>query len=321
MVEREHVNQYTYSFKFYPRIGKVNLNFYFSCCKMLSLFPKVKERMEPARILAKAEAWKKKAHRLSMELRLKSLAEARRFLREHSVVLWNVKAELPNLLDAILGRIANGKERQQGKPAENCLIWRKQLLDDPDFIDCLLFRKQVTVIHQDLWPSVTVFSRVNENGRSASDLSRDARKILGYLKKEGPTDVPQIRRNLRYQSGPESRIFKSACSELLSLLLVVAKQGANTEGKPQIILDTWENAVPRSVKSAADKLKEDDAGIKLLAATLNSSVLSNEKGVPEWFPWQRGQAKEWLDSLVETRTFVRIKGKSGSWIIPRKIIR
>src|SRR5262249_39495205 len=106
--------------------------------------------MQPKTILAKAEAWKRKAHRLSLDLRLRSVSDARKFVREQAVVLWNAKAELPNLADAIIGRVANSAERVHGRPAETCTQWRGQILQDSEFLECNFFRNLSTVLHQDL---------------------------------------------------------------------------------------------------------------------------------------------------------------------------
>src|SRR3990172_9068477 len=108
--------------------------------------------MDIRRVLARAEDWKQRTHRLSLSLRLKSIAEARKFLREHGAVLWSAKAELPNLLDAIIGRVANGQERVYGKPAGSCYQWRWQLLKDPEFLECRYFRRMSAGVHIDLWP-------------------------------------------------------------------------------------------------------------------------------------------------------------------------
>ena len=125
--------------------------------------------------------WKRKSHHLSLPLRLKTLPEAKKFLKEQVVALWNGKAEIPNLLDATLGRIARGRERNQGSAIENCLLWRREILATPDFVECKLFCKLPTVIHQDLWPSVTVISKMN---KEKGPISKEAKRILNYLKEE-----------------------------------------------------------------------------------------------------------------------------------------
>src|SRR3972149_7317467 len=151
--------------------------------------------MDPRRILAKAETWKRRAHRLSLDLRLRSVTDAKKFLREHGVALWNDRGELPNILDALIGRIANGRERVRGKAAENCFAWRGQLLQDPEFLECPFFNRQPTVVYQELWPYFTVVARLNR-GRAEPEplVSRDARKVLNFVAREGPVPSPEIRR-------------------------------------------------------------------------------------------------------------------------------
>jgi len=277
--------------------------------------------MDAEKIFARAETWKKKAHHLSVDLRLRSLADARKFVKEHSIVLWDAKAELPNLLDAILGRIANGKERELGKAAENCKLWREQLLCEPDFVECRFFRKFSTAIHQDLWPFITVFARMNREKVEEGDLlSRDAKKILNYLKREGPTPKNQVRKALKYTSTRDTRLFQKAKMELHSyLILAIRSESAKKEEGP--ILDLWENSMPRMVKSAADKITGSEAGAKLLSASLNSSILSCEKQLPKWFTWANGESGDWAESLVASRNFMRVSRRGDNWIIPRKILR
>src|SRR5688572_25099614 len=172
--------------------------------------------MNPERILAKAEAWKRKTHRLSIDLRLRSVQEATAFLREHGVVLWNAKAELPNLLDAIIGRVANGQERVYGKPAENCYRWREQIMSHPDFLECRFFSKLSTVLHQDLWPFATVFAHINrkKTEEGTNPLSKDARKILAFLQREGPTRTDVLRKALKFSSPEQGRLFHRAKRDL-----------------------------------------------------------------------------------------------------------
>jgi hypothetical protein len=277
--------------------------------------------MNAEKIFTRAETWKKKSHHLSMDLRLRSLADARKFVKEHSIILWDAKAELPNLLDAILGRIANGKERELGKAAENCKLWREQLLCEPDFVECRFFRKYSTAIHQDLWPFITVFARINREKVEEGDLlSRDAKKILNYLKREGPTPKNQVRKALKYTSTRDVRLFQKAKMELHSyLILAIRSESAKREEGP--ILDLWENSMPRPVKTAADKITENEAGARLLSASLNSSILSCEKQLPKWFTWANGESGDWAESLVASRNFMRVARRGDNWIIPRKILR
>ncbi len=277
--------------------------------------------MNAEKIFTRAETWKKKAHCLSMDLRLRSLADARKFLREHSIVLWDAKAELPNLLDAILGKIANGKEREVGKAAENCKLWRDQLLCEPEFVECRFFRKYSTAIHQDLWPFITVFARLNREKVEEGDLlSRDAKRLLNYLKREGPTPKNQVRKALKYTSTRDARLFQKAKMELHSyLILAIRSESTRREEGP--ILDLWENSMPRTVRTSAEKITGIEAGANLLSAAFNSSVLSCEKQLPKWFVWANGESGDWAESLIGSRTFLRIARRGDNWIIPRKILR
>ncbi len=274
--------------------------------------------MNADRVLARAEAWKKKSHCLSMNLRLRSIGEARKFVKEHSIVLWDEKAEVPNLLDAILGRIANGKERQQSKATENCKLWRRQLLSDPEFLECRLFRKYSTAVYQDLWPYITVFSRLNcKAAEEGGELSRDARKIFNYLKKEGPSGIDTIKKGLKFTSSTEGRQFQKAKLELQSLLILVTG-GDSPQGHT---LGLWENLVPKNVRSSADKITPKEAGARLLGAALTSSVLVNEKQLPRLFTWANDESVDWAKALLESRTFMRVPRKTETWIVPRKILR
>lgn len=276
--------------------------------------------MNTEQIFTRAETWKKKAHCLSVNLRLRSLADARKFLKEHSIVLWDAKAELPNLLDAILGRIANGKEREVGKAAENCKLWRDQLLREPEFLECRFFRRYSTAIHQELWPFITVFARLNREKVEEGDLlSRDAKKILNYLKREGPTPKNQVRKALKYTSTREARLFQKAKMELHSHLILAIRH-VSTTSEEGLVLDLWENCMPRTIRSSADKITEVEAGAKLLSAALNSSVLVCEKQLPKWFTWANVESGDWAQSLLASRAFMRIVRRGDNWIIPRKIL-
>jgi hypothetical protein len=278
--------------------------------------------MTPERIFTKAEAWKRKTHRLSLDLRLKSVGEAASFLREHGVVLWNAKAELPNLLDAIIGRVANGRERVYGKPAENCYRWREQLMSNQDFLECRFFSRLSTVLHQDLWPFATVFARENRKKAEAGQgVSRDGRKIIVFLEQEGPMRTDHLRKALRFTTPEQGRIFHRAKRDLQNKLILLAKEDPDSKVHTHAeILDFWENSMPKVVRTKADQIDHPGGRLKLLSATLQSCVLSNEKRIPAWFNWCEEGVVESLENLLQKKDFVRVPLKKDSWIVPRKVI-
>jgi hypothetical protein len=103
------------------------------------------------------------------------------------------------------------------------------------------------------------------------------------------------------------------------LILAIRSESMRREEGP--ILDLWENSMPRTVKAAAEKITEKEAGAKLLSASLNSSILACEKQLPRWFTWANGESADWAESLVASRNFMRIARRGDNWIIPRKILR
>jgi hypothetical protein len=277
--------------------------------------------MNPDRILAKAEAWKRKAHRLSLNLRLKSVADANIFLREHVVVLWNAKAELPNLLDAIIGRVANGQERVYGKPAENCYRWREQIMKNPEFLECRFFSKMATVVHQDLWQYITVFSRQNRKRAEEESRSREIRKILTFLSREGPTRTDILRKELKLTGSQQGRLFQRLKKELQNRLILIGRTDhASAVHTHAEVLDFLENIIPKLVKTKSDQIDESAAAMKLLSATLSSCIVSKEKNIPRWFSWTDGGVKESLEKLIQRKDFVRIEQRKEFYIIPRKIL-
>jgi hypothetical protein len=278
--------------------------------------------MESKKLLAKAEVWKRRTHRLSLDLRLRSVPEARKFIREQSVVLWNTRAEIPNLVDAIIGRIANGKERTHGRPAESCLLWREQLLQDSEFLECRLFRKQSTVLHQELWPYATYFAKANKK-KAIEDhcISRDARKILAYLADEGPTNADHLRQDLKFQTTTEKRSFQKATHELQDLLIVLTKDTKDPESNRKTeLLDFWENCLPKLTSAKTEHVSAKEAQLKLLSAALHGSVLTPEKNILSWFEWCSQNSAEALDKLIERKEFLRLKQGRTSWIVSRKAL-
>ena len=279
-------------------------------------------RKSPERIFAKAEALKRKTHRLSLDLRLKSVGEGASFLREHSLVLWNAKAELPNLLDAIIGRVANGRERVYGKPAENCYRWREQLMSNQDFLECRFFSKLSTVLHQELWPFATVFARENRKRAEAGQgVTKEERKILVFLEQEGPTRTDHLRKALKFNSPEQGRIFHRAKRDLQNHLVLLGKEDPDSKVHTHAeILDFWENCMPKNVRTKADQIDPNGGRLKLLSATLQSCVLSNEKRIPAWFTWCDEGVHESLEKLLQKKDFVRVPLKRDCWIVPRKVI-
>jgi len=268
--------------------------------------------MDTRKIIKKAELVKTKNHRLSFDLRLKSIPEAKKFLREHAVVLWDVKAEIPNLLDATLGRIANDRERTSGKSAENCSNWRTQILQDPEFLDCPFFRKISTSLHEDLWPFVTVVSKHNrEKALDSSQTSKEAKRVVSLLSKEGRMTVPELQKALRCTTPSEKRQLQKTRRELNQMLILIS--GADGD-------DLWENRMSKAIRGRADQIGSVEARKKLISATLRSSILCPEKNISRWFGWLNGDATE-LKSVLDSREFVRIEQQKTSWILPRNLIK
>lgn len=274
--------------------------------------------MDTRKIFSRAEEWKQKTHRLSLTLRLKTISEVKKFLREHGSVLWNAKAELPNLLDAMIGRVANGKERVYGKPAASCYLWRAQVLKDPEFLECRYFRRMSTAVHVDLWPYLVFFSRRN---RAEWPMSRESKKIMTFLAKEGPTRTDLLRKALRYDTVAEGRSFQRAKRELQNLLILHGVDDEQAEKHTHAeLLDFLENRVPKQIRHRADQTCEKEAKRKLLATTLNSVIICPEKSIPSWLPWLNGDTVETVESLVESKDFVRLENKKQRFIIPRKLL-
>lgn len=278
--------------------------------------------MEAQKILAKAESHKRRMHHLSLDLRLRTVTEARRFIREQGVLLWIERAELPCMLDAILGRIANPQERLRGKPRESCSQWRRQLLKDLDLLECSFFRKRCTVIHQDLWPYLAVCSRANRT-RSEEDgwLTRDARRVLSFVAAEGPTRTDLLRRALKCHSVVENRAFQRAVRELCDRLVLVAREEQDSPARSRVsVLECLENAIPKPVRARSESFSEKDASAKLMAATVNSCVVVAENKMKRWFPWSQIDAKEILEIMLRNRDCLRVQTRQGGWIVSRKAL-
>lgn len=278
--------------------------------------------MEPLRILSKAEVWKRRTHRLTFDLRLRSMPEARKFIREQSAVLWNTRAEIPNLMDAMVGRIANGNERASARLAENCALWREQILQEPEFLECNFFRKRSTVLHQDLWPYATVFAKLNRKKATNEHLvSKEARKILTFIHNEGPSQPDQVRRALKFNSVAEKRSFHRATQELQDMLIVLSREVRDAESRKKIeTLDFWENCLPKSQLNKSDHLSASEAEMKLLSAALHGSVLTPEKNISKWFQWCNEHCSDALEKLIERKEFLRIKQGKITWIVSRKAL-
>ena len=130
-----------------------------------------------------------------------------------------------------------------------------------------------------------------------------------------------LKRALKFSGAAESRLFRRAKKELQSLLIIVAREVPDTEGKTAAeVLDLWERSMPKPVRARADQLSEKDAKLSLLSATLNSCVLSREKNVRHWFSWCRDDFGELIQTLVQKRDFLKVQHRKKMWIIPRKVL-
>jgi hypothetical protein len=173
------------------------------------------------------------------------------------------------------------------------------------------------MLHESLWPYATVFARLNRaRAEEGTGLSREARKIVSHVSKEGPTRSDHLRKSLKFLSPQEMREFQRAKVELQNLLILLEQE----EQESCAVLDLWENRMPRSVKVKADSISEKDAALQLLTATVRSCVLTPEKNLPRWFVWCSENSQELVDSLLGKKECIRVRQGKAGYLIPRRIL-
>lgn len=195
-------------------------------------------------------------------------------------------------------------------------------MSDLEVLECHLFRKRPTVIHQDLWPYLAVCARANR-GRIEEDdsLSREAQRVLSFVAAEGPTRSDLLRRSLKLHSAAENRGYQRAVRELCDRLVLVCKEDQDSHGRGRSsVLECLENTLPKQLRSRAESLSEKESSSRLIAATLNSCVVVAENNLKRLFPWSRLDAKEILEIMVRNRDCLRIKCGQSAWLVSRKAL-
>jgi hypothetical protein len=116
----------------------------------------------------------------------------------------------------------------------------------------------------------------------------------------------------------EGRTFQRAVRELSERLVTVTKE--DDAGSRVAVLECLESALPRTLKTRSESVSEKEACARLMAATMNSCVMTHEVNLKRWFPWCRLDSREILDMMVRNRDCVRVQTQEGAWVVSRKAL-
>src|SRR6266849_8654900 len=160
-------------------------------------------------LLRKARRLREKEHRLRPSLKLRTLEEIQQFIHARGIVSVFGGNELPSVINTIMGREWKPSKKGftgwgdwwsieiSGKSAGHTL---GELDRAKDILGTRIFRHSKTLISHNLWPILDPIVKHNHEllvtGKILSDMEK---KIVEFLKAEGPTRTDHLRTRLKLE--------------------------------------------------------------------------------------------------------------------------
>ncbi len=270
------------------------------------------------KILKTARSLRTKEHKLHQTLRLTTLPQAEKFVQDKGLVSVLGGNELPSVVSAFLGR----EWKPSGRGFSTWLEWwslkvsgeslgraLSKLERSKVVVPTRIFRRNKTLVSQQLWPSLTPivkhFSEEASGDRTFSKLERSILELIGRL---GPIRTDKIKGELSIRGKADSGKFHMSLSKLESYALIVGSEDPQPERHLHAnIWSHWKSIAP-DAKGKPDT-SYVDAISQLLEVTLDAAVLAPEKEVAKWFRWKQEalEAKEKLlnaGKIIQAENFL-----------------
>lgn len=266
-------------------------------------------------LIDKARAARELLHRIRAILKVESLASARAFVRERGLVLLAADAELPNLVDATLGRRANVAERvpQDGASQPPWDWWRE--LSHGDEVACVkLFRNEDTAVARRLWPAVASCAGELAARARHGTLSPLARTLFDELDKHGPSTTAALCAAHKLKGDAGRLRFERARRELEAHLLVVTRE----EGGERVheLLVRW---LPERALRLGRRLGPVKARKQLVQAAVDAAVIMKERAAA-WFPWSESLTVGLIEELVAAGEIRRVEEGGERYLVSTGVV-
>lgn len=270
---------------------------------------------------AQLRRYRERTYRLKPPLRLRTEADAVRFVNERGFVyFWPITGvELPSLWAAVAGN--RPVSDQHDDPGHITWGWKDSLLGERKWFYAKLLRGKATLVSLATLP---YFYALSENyGDYQHDylalydegrLTADARAVFEALLEKGPLHTIALRKEARLSANTR---FEKALVELqtgLKILPVgVAQAGAWRYSHIYDIVDRFFPALPVQ----AGTLTRAGARAHLARLFLDSVGAATEKDVQRLFRWPAEEVRRTRAQLLESGAAVAVSsiaGQAGDWL-------
>jgi len=280
---------------------------------------------------AQLKAYRAKTYRLRPALKLKSAAEAVKFVNQRGFVyFWPIKGvELPSLWVAVAGNrpVADAHD----DPGHVTWRWKDSMLGARQWHYAKLLRGKATIVSLKTLP---YFYALSENyGDREQDylqqyaegrLTQEAKVIFETLLHKGALDTVTLRREARMTSPESNARFERALTELQTGLKIlpigVAEAGA---WRYAFIYELVDRYFPDLAEQARD-IGRAEARAHLIDLYLRSVGAATEKQIAQLFHWKPDEVARGVAGLLGRRKARRaetVGGESRSWVITKALGR
>jgi hypothetical protein len=274
---------------------------------------------------ARLRAYRAQTYRLKPSRRLKSAADAVKFVNERGFAyFWPIKGvELPSLWAAAAGNrpVADAHD----DPGHVTWGWKDSLLGAKQWFYGKVLRGKATMISL---KTLKYFYALSENyGDMHNDyllqyeegrLTQEAKAIFEALLAHGRLDTIALRREARMTGSDSNTRFERALIELqagLKILPVgVAQAGAWRYAFIYELVDRW---FP-DLAAEARPLGRSEAQAHLTDLYLKSVGAATEAQVAQLFRWKQEEAHRACASVVaqrKARRAEKVAGQAGEWVV------
>jgi len=256
------------------------------------------------------ERWRRRR-----ELRLRTPADARRFVRQIGFCpFWpTAGVEMPSLLHAIAGNARPLSAGTDDPAIGRSWNWKDDSLDKRWWYYGKLLRRRATLVSLDLLPA---FYALSENYGAPSDylveyqegrLSAEAKAIYEALLEYGPLDAVRLRKESRLAADAAKARFDRALAELQGDLKVmpvgVAEAGAWRYAFVYELVDRWLPEVP----ARARRFSTREARQMILRVYLENMIAADRGAVVGALGWRPADVDRALGGMLETGEVVEVE--------------
>jgi len=253
------------------------------------------------------------------ELRLRSPAEARRFVKKMGYCLfWPAHGvEMPNLLQAIAGNARPLSSGYDDPAIGKSWNWKDDSLDKRWWYYGKLLRKRATLVSFDLLPA---FYALSENYGDPQDylidyqegrLSAEAKAVYEALLEQGPLDTVRLRQEARLAGTQAKARFERALRELQSNLKIlptgVAEAGAWRYAFIYDLVDRWFPGLPEQARPITTR----QARRMILGAHVRHLVAVERRHAGSALGWRPADVESTLQRMFEDGDLVQIELEAG----------